>query len=82
MTLYEIFKKKKLVDGINLREFYRQFTSLGACEENLRYVIRTGHLCMLMRLADATGLDLHREDPRPYMTRHIKVILAKMEISC
>jgi len=75
--MYEALKRHGVSD-LNLRDFRRQFTSLGLSEANLRRVIREAPLHLLMNVADHTGVNLHREDPRPYMTKRVSEIVATL----
>lgn len=76
-SMYEALKRHG-VSEVSLREFRRQFTSLGLSEANLRRVIREAPLHLLMSIADHTGVNLHREDPRPYMTKLAGEIVATL----
>jgi len=76
-TMYEALKRHG-VSEVNLRDFRRQFTSLGLSETNLRRVLREAPLHLLMSIADHTGVNLHREDPRPYMTKLAGEIVATL----
>lgn len=76
-SIYDALKRKGM-SGPSLRDFRRQFSSLALSEANLRRVIREAPLHLLLSLADYTGVDLHREDPRPYMTKLTNEIAATL----
>jgi hypothetical protein len=76
-SMYEALKRHD-VSEVNLREFRRQFTSLALSEANMRRVIREAPLAVLMSIADHTGVNLHREEPRPYMTKLASEIVATL----
>lgn len=76
-SIYDALKRRKMY-AISLRDFRRQFSSLGLSTGNLRRVIREAPLYLLVSIAYATGVDLHHEDPRPYMTKHVGEIVATL----